>query len=78
MQQIYTILIGIAILALGIPIGNMLARATKDEAKHGEKWFKLIILLSLIGAIVFLILGNDALLFGLLFMAIVTSRSVRK
>lgn len=78
MQQIYTIIIGIAILALGIPIGNMLAKATKDEAKKGKKWFKLLILFSLVGAIIFLILGNDALLFGLLFMAIVTSRSIKR
>jgi hypothetical protein len=78
MQQIYALLIGIAVLALGIPIGNLLARATKDELKTGKKWFKLIILLSLIGAMVFLILGSDALLFTFLFIAIVTSRSFRK
>jgi hypothetical protein len=78
MQQIYTLLIGIAILVLGIPIGNMLAKAAKDELKTGKKWFKLIILLSLVGAILFLILGNDALLFGFLFIAIVTSRSVKR
>jgi hypothetical protein len=78
MQQIYAIIIGIAILALGIPVGNLLAKATKDETKKGKKWFKLIILLSLIGAIIFLILGNDALLFGLLFISIVTSRSIKR
>jgi F0F1-type ATP synthase membrane subunit c/vacuolar-type H+-ATPase subunit K len=78
MQQIYEIIIGIAVLALGIPIGNMLAKSTKDEAKKGKKWFKFIIILSSIGAILFLILGNDALLFGFLFIAIVTSRSVKK
>jgi hypothetical protein len=78
MQQIYTFLIGIAVLALGIPLGNLLAKATKDEIKAGKKWFKLIILFSLIGAVVFLFLGNDPLLFGFLFIAIVTSRSVKK
>lgn len=78
MQQIYLLIIGIVVLVLGIPIGNLLAKATKDELKTGKKWFGLLIVLSLIGAIVFLILGNDALLFGLLFMAIVTSRSVRR
>jgi hypothetical protein len=78
MQQIYTLLIGIAVLVLGIPIGNLLAKAAKDELKTGKKWFKLLILLSLIGSIFFLILGNDALLFGFLFIAIVTSRSVKK
>ena len=76
MQQIYALLIGIAVLALGIPIGNMLAKAAKDELKTGKRWFKLIILLSLIGAIVFLILGNDALLFGFLFSLIIFIKSI--
>jgi F0F1-type ATP synthase membrane subunit c/vacuolar-type H+-ATPase subunit K len=78
MQQIYALIIGIAVLVLGIPIGNLLAKSTKDEAKKGKKWFKLVIILSSIGAIIFLILGNDALLFGFLFMAIVTSRSIKR
>ncbi len=78
MEQIYALLIGVAILALGVPIGNVLAKITKEELKHGKKYFKTLIILSLAGAIVFLILGNDALLFGLLFIAIVTSRSLKK
>ena len=78
MQQTYIFAIGIILLALGIPIGNLLARVTKEELHSGKKYFKTLIILSLIGAIVFLILGNDALLFGLLFVAIVTSRSLKK
>jgi hypothetical protein len=78
MQQIYALIIGIAILALGIPLGNLLAKATKDELKIGKKWFKLVIIFSLTGAIVSLILGNDSLLFGLLFIAIVTSVSLKR
>ncbi len=78
MEQIFRLLIGIAILILGIPIGNMLAKATKEELKQGKRYFKYLIALSLIGAIVFLILGNDAILFGLLFIAVVTSRSLKK
>jgi len=76
MQEIYKLIIGIAFLILGIPIGNLLAKVTKEELKKGKRWFRLLIILSLIGAIAFLILGNDALLFGLLFIAIVTSRSL--
>lgn len=78
MQQIYAFIIGIVLLALGIPIGNLLAKSTKEELKQGKKYFKVLIILSLAGAVAFLILGNDALLFGLLFIAIVTSRSLKK
>jgi hypothetical protein len=78
MQQLYQIIIGVVLLALGIPIGNLLAKVTKEELKSGRKYFKILIILSLIGAIAFLILGNDVLLFSLLFIAIVTSRSLKK
>ena len=77
MQQIYAFSIGIVLLILGIPIGNLLAKATKEELKSGQRWFKLIIIISLIGAIISLILGNDVLLFTFLFMVIVTSRSLK-
>ena len=78
MQQLYQMIIGIILLALGIPIGNLLAKFTKEELKNGRKYFKILIILSLIGAIVFLFLGNDVLLFSLLFIAIVTSRSLKR
>ena len=78
MEEVYNIAIGIVLLILGIPIGNLLAKVTKEELKQGKEYFRILILLSLIGAVVFLILGNDALLFGLLFIAIVTSRSLKK
>ncbi len=76
MQQIIKILIGIAVLALGLPIGSLLAKKTKEELKSRKKWFKLLIVICLIGGVVSLILGNDALLFSLFFIAIVTSKSL--
>lgn len=76
-MELIQIPIAIVFLVLGIPLGNLLARMTKEELKYGRKWFKLIIILSLLGAIVFLILRKDALLFGLLFIAIVASRSLK-
>jgi|TARA_Y100000310_G_scaffold121029_1_gene119805 hypothetical protein len=76
MEELYKILIGIVFLLLGIPIGNFLAKVTKEELKSGRKWFKLIVLVSLIGGVIGLIIGNDVLLFSLLFIAIVTSRSL--
>lgn len=76
MEEIIKIIIGIAVLALGIPIGNFLAKITKEEKTKGKKWFKLIVLISLICGFIALILGNDILLFSFFFMAIVTSRSL--
>ena len=78
MQEIYKLIIGTVILILGIPIGSLLARATREELRQGKKWFKLLVTFSLIGAVISLILGYDALLFGLLFIAIVTSRSMKR
>lgn len=70
--------IGVIVLLLGIPIGNLLAKYTKEELKQGKRWFRRIIMLSLLGALVSLGFRNDILLFTFLFIAIVTSRSVKK
>lgn len=77
MQEVFRLLIGIAILFLGIPIGNLLARATKEELGQRRIWFMVLILLCFVGSILGVIFENDALLFSLLFIAIVTSRSLR-
>jgi len=77
MSSITNLLIGIAVLILGYPIGIFLARVTKEELASGRKYFRIIVFLSLIGG-VGLILGNDILLFSMFFVAIVTSRSLRK
>jgi hypothetical protein len=78
MQEVLKIIIGIAILALGIPIGNILAKNTEEELKDGRKWFLILISVSFAGAIISLIFREDALLFTFLFIAIVTSRSLGK
>lgn len=78
MQELIKLVIGIVILALGIPIGNFLAKITKEELKSGRKWFRIIILVGLIGGFIGLIIKNDVLLFSSFFIAIVTSRSLRK
>ncbi|MDP3986684.1 MAG: hypothetical protein Q8P81_00470 [Nanoarchaeota archaeon] len=70
-------LIGAFVLLLGLPIGNYLAGLTKEELKSGQIWFRRLIVLALAGAIISLFIGNDALLFSFLFIAIVTSRSLR-
>lgn len=78
MQEVLKIIIGIAVLALGIPIGNLLAKNTREELKKGRRWFILLILISFIGAVLSLAFGEDALLFTFLFIAIVASRSLGK
>ena len=78
MEELVKILIGIVFILLGIPIGQFLAKITKEELKLGQKWFKIIIIASLVGGIVGLIVRNDALFFGFLFIAIVTSRSLKR
>ena len=78
MTEILNILIGTFILILGIPIGNLLAKYTKEELKDGRKWFNLLIFIGLLGGVIGLIIGNDVLMFSFLFIAVVTSRSLRR
>jgi len=78
MEEVVKIVIGIFVLLLGFPIGNLLAKQTKEELKPGQFWFKLIILASFLGVILSLIFRNDVLLFTFSFIAIVTSRSLSK
>ena len=78
MLESLKIIIGTFILILGIPIGNLLAKYTKEELKDGKKWFNLLIFIGLIGGITGLIIRNDALMFSFLFIAVVSSRSLRR
>jgi len=77
MKEVLKLVIGIVVLVLGIPIGSLLTKWTKEELKEGRFWFKLIIIFSSMGAILSLIFKNDVLLFSFLFIAIVTSKSLR-
>ncbi len=78
MKELIRLILGILFLLLGIPIGIFLAKRTKDESKLGQKWFKIIIIISLVGGIVGLVIGNDVLFFSFLFIAIVTSMNLKK
>lgn len=71
------LLIGILVLALGIPIGILLAKFTKEELKPGRKWIKLVTFLGLVGGFVGLLIGNDVVMFSLFFISIVASQSLR-
>jgi len=78
MYEAYQWMLSIILLVLGIPIGNLLAKSTKEELKSGRKYFNLLIILNLIGTIIFLILGNNALMLTFSFIAVVASRSLKK
>ena len=78
MGEILNIFIGIIVLALGIPLGNFLAKSTEEELKDGRKWFKTIILVSIVLSAISAVFKKDSFLFTFLFIAIVTSRSLRK
>jgi hypothetical protein len=74
--MLWKVIIGTFILALGVPIGDFLYRKTKEEIKSGQEWFKLIVLIGFLGAIVSAIIQNDFLFFSFLFISLVTSRSL--
>ncbi|KHO49001.1 hypothetical protein J4412_02135 [Candidatus Pacearchaeota archaeon] len=76
MQELVKLSIGIIFLILGIPIGDYLKKLTEDEQKDGQKWFRILIAISVAIGFYGLIIGNDWLLFTLFFIAIVTSRSL--
>jgi len=75
MEEILKLLVGAGIVFLGWPIGDFLKFLTRDEMKSGRKWFKLIVLVSLIGMAAGLFF-NDVLFFTFAFIAMVTSRSL--
>ena len=60
--------IGTTVLLLGFPIGNFLAKATKEELNQGQKWFKMIIIANLIGAVISLIFSKQDTLLLLIFL----------
>jgi len=76
MNEWLELLIGMFVLIIGIPIGNLLRKYTEDELKIGKKWFKLLTYLGIVGGFVGLIINNDTIMFTFFFIAIVTSRSL--
>lgn len=77
MELIIKYLIGIVVLLTAFPIGDYLARITREELKDGKKYFKLILIASVLGTILGIILMKIELIFWFLFVMIVTKRSLR-
>jgi uncharacterized membrane protein YfcA len=76
MEEWIKLLISVFVLILGIPIGNVLRKFTKEEMEQGRKWFKYLTFITLIGGFIGLIVGSDWIMFSCFFVAIVTSRSL--
>lgn len=76
MKEIFKLLIGTVFLALGIPVGELLKKMTLDEQRDGQKWFRMLVTISLLIGLYGLIIQVDWILFTFFFIAIVTSRSL--
>ncbi len=76
MQEILKLLVSVLFLILAWPVGIFLAKITKEELKSGQKYFKIILWLSLILGFAGLIFQNDYLLFTMFFIAVVVSKSL--
>lgn len=71
------LIIATAILLLGIPLGRILRSfAGKDEIKTGQKYFKAIIALSILGIVISLIFQKMDLTFSFTFILVATRESL--
>ena len=53
-------IIEIIILILAVPVGYLIAWMARDELENGKKWFRILIIISVIGAIGFWLYGRRA------------------
>ena len=51
-------IIEIFVLLTAVPIGYFISYLTKDELKSGEKWFRVLIISSILIGILFILLGE--------------------
>lgn len=78
MQEEFKLIFGTIFLILAYPIGNILRKYTEDEQKIGKPWFIALTWFGLIGGLLGLILQKDWLMFIGFFIAIISSRSLKK
>ena len=67
-----------AILVLGIPSGFLIAWLCREELVQGRAWFKIIIFLSIIIAILSFVMMNIPVSLTMIFMIIVSLISLGK
>lgn len=68
----------ILLLALAIPVGWLIAKLTKDERAMGTKYFVVLIIISILGAILFSIVGISYIAWTFGFMFVVSLISLIK
>jgi ABC-type Fe3+ transport system permease subunit len=68
----------IVILLLAVPVGFFIAWLTKEELRMGRKWFRILIVVSLIGIIGFWIYGVSYVSWTFGFIGIVSTISLVK
>ena len=78
MEEVYDLLIGSGAVILGFFIGKILAKFTGDEIKKGRFWFGIMTFVFGAGAVVSLLLQNDAFFFSFMFFMAVVAGSLRK
>ncbi len=78
MVDIFKVLIGIIVLTGGYFLGNFLAFKTKEEIEKGQIYFKILTMGGLFGGFVGMIIKNDVIMFSLFFVAVLSSRSLKK
>tara|TARA_Y100000310_G_C20627362_1_gene786688 strand:+ start:707 stop:928 length:222 start_codon:yes stop_codon:yes gene_type:complete len=66
------------VLLLAIPVGLFIVRLTKDELKIGRKYFRALVIVSLIGIIGFWIYGRPVEAWSMGFVGIVSLVSLVK
>ena len=64
-------MIEIILLILAVPVGYLISNMAKDELKSGKKWFRILIIASILGAIGFYLYGNKTIAFTMIFIFIV-------
>ena len=65
------ILIDIIILLLAIPVGFLIAWLCRDELIEGRVWFRILIIVGVLGGLWFYLTGNTIISLALFFIAIV-------
>jgi drug/metabolite transporter (DMT)-like permease len=65
-------IIEILILIAGIPVGLYIAWLASDELKEGRKYFRILVIIGLIGAVGFWLYGRNVEAFSSGFIAVVS------
>lgn len=68
----------LVMLVLSIPLGFWVAWLCRDELVSGRRWFKLVMILSVVGSLVFLVYGEISAALTLFCLAIISYISHKK